>query len=79
MKQRTTELLKKIDEKHDWREGQTYGGQGDVYTSTDECRICGLIRHWTSGSNQNDISPLTSFRLASGASVPLREAAELDC
>ncbi len=79
MKARTKELLDKIDENHDWRRGQVYGGSGDSYNSRDECRVCGLQRHWDSGSRQNDIPSSTTFTTATGDSVTLRDAANLDC
>lgn len=80
MKQRTKELLEKIDELHDWSHGQTRGGGGDVYTSTDTCRVCGLERHWHSGSRQNSIPSSTTFFAAnSDQPIPLREAAALEC
>ncbi len=80
MKDRTKQLLDQIEVGHDWRCGQVYGGQGDVYTSTDECRICGLVRKWHSGSRQNSISASTTFFPAhSEEPIPLREAAALKC
>lgn len=79
MKTRTKELLDKIDAAHDWNDGQVRGGSGDVLTSTDTCRICGLERDWNSGSRQNDINPSTSFRTARGEDITLRDAAGLEC
>jgi len=79
MKTRTKELLDKIDAAHDWDEGRVYGGSGDSMSSTATCRICGLKRHWDSGSRQNNINASTTFETARGEEIPLREAAALEC
>jgi hypothetical protein len=79
MNQRTKELLEKIDAAHDWACGQTRGGGGDVYTTADTCRICGLERHWSSGSRQNDVPASTTFITSKGDRITLREAVALEC
>lgn len=79
MQTRTKALLDKAEDAHDWAHGQVYGGSGDVYSSTDTCRICGLKRHWNSGSRQNDIPASTTFETIDGRKISLRQALEVEC
>ena len=79
MKQRTKELLDQIEAKHDWSRGQTYAAGGDEYTYSDKCRICGLVRDWSSGSRQNGIGAFTTFQDSHGNVITLRDASALDC
>jgi len=78
MNKRTEALLAKIDQAHDWDEGQVWGGGGTRLSSTDECRVCGLTRGWFSDS-QNGVKDRFDFVTASGDRIPLRQAAELEC
>jgi hypothetical protein len=79
MKTRTKELLDKVDAAHDWACGQVHGSSGDSFSSTDECRVCGLTRKWYSGSRQNDIPASYDFSTADGREITLRDAAQLEC
>jgi hypothetical protein len=77
-KELTKELLEKVDEKHDWREGRVWGGNGTYLSSTDVCRICGLQRHWES-DRQNGIDWEYTFSDEQGQPLTLREAAAREC
>ena len=79
MTDRAKALLDQVDAAHDWACGQTYGGSGDSYASTDTCRICGLARRWDSGSRQNNTPASHTFTTARGETVTLRDAARLEC
>lgn len=78
MKERTKELLDKVDEAHDWIEGQTYSGGGTEYHSTDECQVCGLRRHYQS-DEQNGIEPHYRFSTAANGDLSLLEALNRGC
>ncbi len=78
MKKRTEELLKKVDEAHDWDHDQTYGGSGTRLSQTATCRVCGLIREWSSDT-QNGNDGRYTFTSASGISLSLRNVAALPC
>jgi hypothetical protein len=77
MKERTRELLEKVDNEHDWIEGQVYSGGGTEYHSTDTCQVCGLRRHYQSDS-QNGIE--AHYRFSRGdEDISLLDAAERGC
>ena len=78
MKKRTQELLDKINEAHDWQEGQTHGGSGTQLSSTDRCRVCGLARRWFS-DRQNGVDGEYTFADSRGNTLTLREAADWTC
>lgn len=79
MKAKTQQLLDRIDEAHDWSQGQVYGGSGTRLSSTDTCRVCALRRHWSSDTqNGND----GEYRFSDGETdqdLSLRQAAQRDC
>ena len=74
---RYQKLLNTINQSHDWKAGQTYGGSGTVLRSTDVCRICGLRRNFFSDS-QNGVDGEYTFDFE-GDDISLRDAAELLC
>ena len=78
MKASTLNLLDQLEEKHDWEQGQVYGGGGTRLSSTDTCRVCGLSRHWFS-DRQNSVSDRYSFTDSNGINVTLRDAAVIKC
>lgn len=75
-KQITQQLLTRVDDAHDWNEGQTYGGSGTYMSRKDECRICGLRRRY-SRDPQNDNYGEYSFETSDGAQMTLRDVASL--
>ena len=77
MKTHTKELLDRVGEKHDWKEGQVHGGSGTQLSCTDVCRVCALERRWFS-DRQNGVDGDYSFFMK-GEPISLREAAALDC
>jgi len=76
--QRTAELLQKIEDAHDWLEGQRRSDGGTRLYSTDVCRICGLQRHFLSDEQNGNHGGYT-FRDAQGHDLTLREAAQEEC
>jgi hypothetical protein len=78
MKETTGKLLEKIEEEHDWRKGQTWGGRGTYLSSTDVCRVCGLHRQWETDP-QNGVHDEYTFSDAAGNEIPLRWVATRKC
>jgi len=78
MKPATKKLLETIDDRHDWREGQAFGGSGTQLSSTDICRVCGLQRHYFSDS-QNGVPGEYTFTDVSNTAISLRQAALITC
>ena len=79
MKDTTKELYNKIDDAHDWEEGQVYGGSGTQLSSTDTCRVCSIRRHWFS-DRQNGVKG--SYRFSDGETnedLSLRQALQRGC
>lgn len=74
---RTLELLAQIDAAHDWRAGQTYGGNGTHLSSMDVCRIYGLQRNWCNDRQNGNMSEITYER--GGQVLSLRDAAKGVC
>ena len=77
MKERTKELLEKVDKEHDWINGQIYSGGGTEYHSTDTCQVCGLRRHYQS-DRQNGIEGHYRFSLGK-EDLSLKEVIERGC
>jgi len=78
MKETTGKLLERVDEEHDWREGQTWGGRGTYLSRIDVCRVCGLQRRWEDDS-QNGVHEEYTFIDADGNEFPLREVVARKC
>lgn len=77
MKDSTIKMLKKIDEIHDWRDGQSHSNGGTTLYSTDICRVCSLSRHYFSDS-QNGIDGEYTFT-KSDEDLSLREVYNMEC
>ena len=77
MKERTKELLEKVDEEHDWIEGQVYSGGGTEYHSTDTCQVCGLRRHYRSDI-QNGVEGHYRFSMGE-EDLSLKQVVERGC
>lgn len=54
MKDKTKKLLDKADKAHDFDDGQVYGGSGTQLSSTDTCRVCGMLRRWSSDTQHGN-------------------------
>ena len=77
MKERTKELLAKVEEQHDWIEGQVYSGGGTEYHSTDTCQVCGLRRHYRSDI-QNGVAGHYRFSMGE-EDLSLKQVVERGC
>ena len=77
MKERTKELLAKVDEEHDWVEGQVWSGGGTELHSTDICQVCNLRRHYQSDI-QNGIEGHYRFSIGE-RDLSLKEVIEHGC
>lgn len=77
MKERTKELLEKVDEEHDWIEGQASSNGGTEIHSTDVCQVCGLRRHFKSDT-QNGIEGYYRFSVGD-EDLSLLQAVERGC
>ena len=75
--QRRRKLEAEISTAHDWLEGQTYGGSGTQLSSTDTCRICGLVRQYFSDS-QNEVEPHNTYSVE-GETLTVSQAAKRGC
>jgi hypothetical protein len=73
MRAKTKELLAFVDREHDWDEGEVHGGSGTRLSSTDSCRVCGLVRRWFSDA-QNGVSGRYTFD-----DYSLEEASHIRC
>jgi hypothetical protein len=79
MKDSTQKLLDQIDKAHDWAEGQVFGGSGTQLSSTDNCRVCMLRRHYHSDT-QNGIEG--EYRFSDGETnedLSVRQAVARGC
>lgn len=79
MKEATEKLLDKAEKVHDWNKGQVYGHSGDMYTRTDECRICGMKRDSLSYGTQNEMGKKYAFIILGGEEISLKEAVARGC
>jgi hypothetical protein len=77
MKERTKELLEKVDKEHDWVEGQVYSDGGTELHSTAICQVCGLRRHYKS-DRQNGIAGHYRFSMGE-RDLSLKEVIERGC
>ena len=77
MHNKTTALLERVNQAHDWDEGEVSGGSGLQLFSTDTCRICSLARHFFSDRQNHGPDPAYTFT-REGLDLTLRDAAALD-
>ena len=77
MKERTKELLAKVEEQHDWIEGQTYSNGGTELERIDICQVCDMKRHYKSDI-QNGVEGYYRFLLR-GVDISLKAAVEFGC
>ena len=79
MKATTQKLLDKVEEAHDWQEGQVFSSGGTNFHSTDACLACLLRRHYLSDS-QNNVEPHYRFSDGeNGSDLSLRQAVQRGC
>ena len=74
---RTTDLIKRIDAKHEWKDNEPRSSGGTTLYMNGKCPICGLERHYFSDT-QNGNDGQTTYTLK-GQKLTLKEALNIQC
>ena len=78
MKEKTKQLRAQLADRHDWQDGQTYGGSGTILRGTNTCAVCGMADHWLD-DRQNGIHDQHTYTDSHGDGLTLAEAAAVEC
>ena len=78
MKQRTAELMDKLDEEHDFVEISSSGMPPTLYKATKQCRVCGLTVSFVE-NRQNDVPRRYTYKLIDGTEISLADAVQRGC